>query len=72
MSENPNPRAGQYTHTGMSPAFYDEVVFTSNTTQDILTFMDHSAVNGTVVTGIIEITYTNSNKDTISTVKRTL
>lgn len=72
MSENPNPRASNYTHSGLAPSFYDEVVFTSNSTQDILTFLDHSAVNGTLVTGIIEITYTSSNKDTISTVKRTI
>ena len=71
MTTNPNPRSAQYSYSGMAPEFYDEVVFTSNATQDIITFLDHTH-DSTNVSGVIEITYTNSNKDIISTVKRTI
>ena len=71
MTTNPNPRSAQYSYSGMSPEFYDEVVFTANSTQDFITFMDHQP-DGVVVSGVIEITYTNTNKDVVSSVKRTL
>lgn len=71
MTTNPNPRSAQYSYSGMAPEFYDEVVFTANSTQDIITFLDHTK-DSTNVSGVIEITYTNSNKDTVSSVRRTI
>lgn len=71
MADNPNPRAAQYTFSGMAPEFYNEVVMTANSTQDIFTFLDH-APDSTNVSGVIEVTYTNTNKDTVSSVKRTI
>ena len=72
MTTNPNPRAAQYTYSGMAPEFYDEVVFVENSTQYILTFLDHTK-DGTNVAGIIEITFPTSAKNTLpSSVRRTL
>jgi hypothetical protein len=71
MADNPNPRSAQYTFSGMVPEFYNEVVMTANSTQDIFTFLDH-APDSTNVSGVIEITYTDNTKETISSVKRTI
>ena len=72
MTTNPNPRAAHYMFSGLAPEFYDEVVFVENSTQYIITFLDHTN-DGTNVSGIIEITFPTSAKDTLpSSVRRTL
>jgi hypothetical protein len=71
MTTNPNPRAAQYTYAGLAPEFYDEIVMVENSTQYILTFLDHTK-DGTNVSGIIEITFPTSAKDTLPSVRRTL